>query len=362
MKKTKTHKLFTNTLLLFGSILFSFLVAELLVRLFLPQDKKVTWIEMHPNGFMMNQSSGSAIHEFGNRNTTYHFTEYRTRGTLPPDSSKTRVLTLGDSFTFGLYLNDGDTYVDLLQQKSDILNPESIQFINAAVGGAGLADWPGWLENYGNAIQPDILIFFLNTNDIERSLSKNLFVYDNQSDSVTTSRRWVARPYFAKLGMKNWYRWLQQHSEVMNILVKLLWKFMYFEDVTESFNQNKTKVPIPSPEQLDPQSDYSLILSQRIIQRMNNWCIDNECEFILTTTGFFSESKPDDYTAGFYEWLITSDSLSYPFYDITDCMLETTGDNLQSIQIPGDSHPNEKGARLIADCSWNWLETELKEY
>ncbi|MFV1885443.1 MAG: hypothetical protein ACMZ7B_13220 [Balneola sp.] len=200
---------------------------------------------------------------------------------------------------------------------------------------------------------------FLNTNDIERSLSKNLFVYDELSDSLIRSQRWKPNVFYTELGNKTWYRWLQEHSELMNIIVKLLWRYVYFEDVTHSFDQTATKVPIPSEQQFDPGSSYSLLLSQKITQRMDEWCTNNGCEFILATTGFFETSKPDDYTSRFYNWLTTSDSLSYPFYDVTDCVLEKSQNDLPSIQIPGDSHPNEQGAHFIADCSWTWLEMEL---
>lgn len=41
-------------LLILAGIILAFLLAEFLVRVFLPQDKMVTWIEMHPPDFMMN--------------------------------------------------------------------------------------------------------------------------------------------------------------------------------------------------------------------------------------------------------------------------------------------------------------------
>ena len=359
MEKSRIQRFVLNLALFSGSILLALLISEIFVRVFIPQDKKVTWIEMHPNGFMMNQASGSAIHEFDERVTTYYFTPNRTRGSVLPDPNKKRILTLGDSFTFGLHLNEENTYINRLQQKADSLYPDSVQFLNAAIGGTGLADWPGWLDNFGEAIQPDLVVMFLNTNDIERSLSKNLFVYDEASDSLILSQRWKPNIFFTELGNKRWYRWLQKHSELMNIIVKVLWKFVYFEDVTHSFDQAEATVPIPTEEQLNPESTYSLLLAQKVTQQMDDWCMVNGCRFIMATTGFFDASVPDEYTSRFYSWLTTSDSLSYPFYDITGCVLENTGNDLPSIQIPGDSHPNEQGANVIADCSLNWLESEL---
>lgn len=94
---------------------------------------------------------------------------------------------------------------------------------------------------------------------------------------------------------------------------------------------------------------------------MDDWCTDQGCRFMVATTGFFDQDNPDVYTSQFYNWLTTADSLSYPFYDITDCVLEKSNNDLQTIQIPGDSHPNEQGALFLADCSWTWLKSELSK-
>jgi hypothetical protein len=51
----------------------------------------------------------------------------------------------------------------------------------------------------------------------------------------------------------------------------------------------------------------------------------------------------------------TSPKKPYPFFDNTACVDSTVSGNLESIRIPEDSHPNEEGARIIADCTWQWL-------
>jgi|GEM_PF-6571526 len=48
-------------------VIIGLLIAEILVRIFLPQNRLTTWIEMHPDGFMMNQKCVTAIHNFNER-------------------------------------------------------------------------------------------------------------------------------------------------------------------------------------------------------------------------------------------------------------------------------------------------------
>ncbi len=348
-----------NLLLVFGSCVLTFLIGEVLVRIIVPQNKQITWLEMHPEGFMMNQSSGTAFQEFGDIKAGYRFTKDRLRGP-EYNKEKIKVLTLGDSFTFGLLLNEQDTYIQLLQNKVDSVAYDSIAILNGGVGGAGLADFHGWLQNFGTEIDPDYVVLFLNYTDVERALSKNLYVIDpKQKDVLIKTQRWKPRTFMFSLGETRWYRSLQANSHLMNIVVKLLWKFAYFEDLTSDFNPEKTKVHIAPLSDYLLESTYSLELSKLIVNEMNNWCDVNDCTFILATTGFFDSDAELNHTNRFYNWLKEHPE-DYAFYDISPCVLDAANGNLESIQIPRDSHPNKEGAQIISNCTWHWLSTELE--
>lgn len=322
----------------------------------------VTWIEMHPEGFVMNQSGGTSFQEFQDLRVEYNFSKQRLRGDEPKDK-KVNILTLGDSFTFGLLLPEEQSYVSLLQNRADSLAADSIQFLNAAVGGAGLADWPLWLESFGEDLNPDYVIYFLNYDDISRALSKNLFIYDETApDSLIRSQRWEPREYMFSLGQKKWYRWLQAHSQLMNGIVKVLWRNLYHKELTSDFDPEKSSVPIPSVENFSPESDYSNKLGNQVLTNMSNWCVANDCKLLIATTGFFSAQDISPYDSTFNQWISDSEWTSKALYhDITPCVMSAANNDLDSITIPGDSHPNKEGAAIITDCTWNWLEPVLKE-
>ncbi len=347
-----------NSSLFLLSIFFTLLLAELAIRIVLPQDKMVTWLEMHEQGFMMNQINGNSFQELDSRVASYTFTEQRLRGSNKDRVPEQRILAIGDSFTFGLLLDEERTYIHHLNQR--LLNSgNDLTFIlNGGVGGAGLADWPLWLETFGENIQPDKVLYFLNVHDIDRALSKNLFVLQN--DSLIQSKRWEPQQFMFSLGKKGWYRWLQAHSQLANIIVKVLWKNVYFNDVTNNFDAKNSSTVIPKYDDFSLESNYSKELSLALFERMQNWCASNNCELIVTTTGFFEQNKTDTHTAKFYNSILKNGLPNeLLFYDNSLCVDSLASHNLDGIRIPGDSHPNEEGASIIAECTWQWLPSAL---
>lgn len=316
---------------------------------------------MHPDGFMMNQAGGTAFQELGDIKADYRFTSQRLRGN-EIDSAPHKVLAIGDSFTFGLLLNEEDTYITHLNDALLNFGNDSVVVLNGGIGGAGLGDWPGWLETFGKKIKPDVVLYFLHTSDLDRALSKNLYVL--KQDTLIKTQRWQPRAFMFVLGQKNWYRSLQAHSHLFNIIVKILWKKAYFKDLTHSFNHSNTHVPIPNQEDFFLESDYSVHLGQKLLEQMDKWCVENECQLIITTTGFFQGDAESNHTSKLYSHILENPAFlpgSVLFYDNSPCLDSLTAGNLDGIRIPGDSHPNEQGAQLIADCTWSWFKEYLKK-
>ncbi len=315
---------------------------------------------MHPDGFVMNQSEGNSFHEFNDRKAEYRFNKQRLRGS-EINKEKVNVLTIGDSYTFGLLLNEEYTYARLLQQKADHQYPDSLQFLNGGVGGSGLADWPGWLETYGTDIDINYLVYFMNYDDINRALSKNLYVFDESlPDSLEKSQRWRPRSIMPYLAQKRWYRWVQANSDLANIAVKLLWRNVYFKDVAKNFDPQKSSVRIPEPDSFSEESNYSNLLGFAILNKIEKWCSQNGCEFIVVTTGFFEEENMSIYDRKFYEWYKGASDQEENFFDNYACVQDKIISSLDELKIPGDSHPDEKGAQIIANCTWEKLITTFE--
>jgi len=74
---------------------------------------------------------------------------------------KTRVLFIGDSYTFGPYLENYDCYPQLLGE----LVPE-IEAINAGIAGYTICDEYSYFKERGKYIEPDIVVLQVSDNDI----------------------------------------------------------------------------------------------------------------------------------------------------------------------------------------------------
>ena len=113
-----TKKLY-DIALVFFSVLMTLLLAELITRSFFPQNLSGSWRLEHDSGLLLNKTSGVSKNQFGKTVVTYRFGQYHSRKTEKQESIQqdtSKLLVLGDSFTFGILLPDGKTYVDLLQK------------------------------------------------------------------------------------------------------------------------------------------------------------------------------------------------------------------------------------------------------
>jgi lysophospholipase L1-like esterase len=77
-----------------------------------------------------------------------------------------RILVLGDSITWGDYLEADEVYVERIEQRLATLAPgRRIQVVNAGVGDVGLAEEMAILSETGLSIQPDVVVVSFYMND-----------------------------------------------------------------------------------------------------------------------------------------------------------------------------------------------------
>jgi hypothetical protein len=109
-------------------------------------------------------------HHFAEFDVRYKFNKFGYRGLLPTkilkNQKNTRVLFLGDSFTFGFGVRKKDTFVELNNFYSKNRN---IEFLNAGYhAGNSLDSYYAYLKNEGVLLAPSMaLIFIYSGNDID---------------------------------------------------------------------------------------------------------------------------------------------------------------------------------------------------
>jgi lysophospholipase L1-like esterase len=356
-----------NIGLLLASILSCVLAAEFSLRYFAPQDLVGLWRVTAPNGYYLNRSSGTALHEHCGISASYEFFHPHLRST-PIEAGGKRVLVLGDSFTFGWLLNEESAYVSILQGLADKeFGPGEFAFLNAGTPGFGTAHYLRFVEDFGPVIEPDVVLVFLNTDDIGRSVGAGLFeLHGNEAKAVEVahqpSTRDVIKSFLNSIPL---YHLLLENSHLVQALRSIALSGG-FRIACQSDDVISPEGPIPIPRSSDVNVDaeFSREFGKALFRRLKGWCAENNVNLLVVTTGWFAfgEKDPTEPTTAFLETADEFfDSEAIPYFDPTG-LLAAQKENARSYIWSGDSHPNEKGARLIANSVWGWLRMGLASF
>jgi hypothetical protein len=367
-----------------ASIIATLLITECIFRLVSPQNLTGSWFVSTDNGLLVNKSSGTSKHQLENRIVRYSFYEPNFRGT-PIKEGGIKILVVGDSFTFGLLLEEEDTYVHHLQQFTDMEFGEGVfQYLNAAVGGWGTADYVAYIEDFRNIVKPDIILVFFNGMDINRSVNRGIYTLSDENKLML--KRHILKPPKLKYIINSipCYQWLIENSHLAQFVKasiltrqynnkirkqtvskkKLAKKLSAQSNVSHEKSNDLAKQTASRKELAQKPTSQSNIshdngsnLVKALFKRLKIWCDTNHISLCVTTTGWYNMSHALGNTSEFFQ------SIDIPFHDIAPSVSGRIGDNRSEFIFQGDGHPNEKGSKLIADMSWKFfIKNQLHEY
>lgn len=201
---------------------------------------------------------------------------------LPKPAGKFRILAIGDSLTFGPYVNQQDTYPNRLGQ--DLVNADiNAEVINAGISGYTLEDELSYLQEKGIHLQPDLVILQVFQNDVSdynpptrqlfsRKLHKQsnpvfstIYNLAKQSATLTVIEKYLAAQQVKTARQK--FTASVNNSSVDDLYSK------YFSDLDKLESVlNQTKIPIlfvfiPSYDQVDS-TEY--LPQTKIMERVEN--------------------------------------------------------------------------------------------
>lgn len=351
----------SKLLLIFLSLLIALLLCEGFLRVFLPQNLSGSWRVQSARGYAYNRAGGTVRHQLGKRVVTYRFNDQHLRG-APLDPNATRILVLGDSFTFGWLLEEEKTFVHLLQKKSDtFFGTETFQFLNGGAGGWGTADYLSFLEEFGESVSPDVVLVFLNVDDIARSLKSQLYSLVEGSDLELRSKaRETSFSWRNTLRSFALYRWLLSHSHLLQFLRS---SFMQLHRHTSTVSVSQKDLPLPVSQVAKQSTEEVLRFGKALFHRLDSWCRERGVLLWVLTTGW---QNPEDIQSP--NWIFLQHAsevfreLGIPFHDSTsEIQIDFTKLPEGSYYVPTDGHPNELGSELIAKHAWHWLKPKLEE-
>ena len=389
IQKQKNRLLLGGLLILIG-LLFPLSVIEGLLRVFGPDwlDLRMREIDLNETVFF-DSDSGWPLEcieincymfapnsEFQVVTQEYSHTVnidrggYRSNGDLTYGYSKT-VPILGDSFTFGLGVEDSETFVSLLDTMS------TIRYLNLGIPGNSIAQHIDIVERRHHELgEPSnyVFVFFVG-NDFQNiveshimSSKKDVVDIGDGSDMdyypTTTSKfnilssinEYVMRDAFlSKLYIVQWVRHKllmlvnRSNADLMDPIFLIIRKDkdylsnakLVFENELKSLNRLSRKLYF----------DYAFIIIPDRHQIDLN-LLRLRSEYYGITDDKIDILLPNDLLADLFQ------SNGVPYIDVTDCM--ASKEDISSLFYVRDNHLTTRGHRVAAACMANGIDTIVK--
>lgn len=205
-------------LTLSGGLLAALLLAEIGLRLFAPQQTGPVQYDWNPE-----LGQVQVPHQHARRTVpgvfsyTYTNNSLGLRGTREYPAGRRpghrRVLFLGDSFTYGVGVNDDETFAALTERSLDSSGTPT-EVVNAGVGGTGTDYALNFFLKVGRTWEPSVVALFFYWNDIGDNARHSFVLVDGLPQGTAEN------PVKAKQFTRSipGYEWLVTRSHLANLV------------------------------------------------------------------------------------------------------------------------------------------------
>jgi len=331
-----------NTALVIGALFFSFLCFEIGIRIFYGNphvfhSPQVRHIPTH-YGYKPepNQQSSYTLDKPVATNSSgfrdhKQWTELKTAGV-------TRIMIVGDSFTFGNGVRAEEMFSNILEKKLKLSN-KNVEVLNASAIGWNLDNESAFFLTEGITYEPDILILAFFPNDWISPPAPG--APDVLPMLLTPEGRIDSRP--------SWLKWLPYE-----IIYKLKYSaaIMYLRDrlaVLDSLRIGQDIVTLLLRNKVDLDGSPTIKYSYEKIVEMKHTCDWYSIPLVIAAIPpvnlfWISEGKPLylDHLRHFAE------NNKIDFLDLSDA-LRPTGNRTLFYNYPWDNHLNPEGHRRVAN-------------
>ncbi len=196
--KKKSSSFLKNLGVLVISTVAALTVGELTVRLFVPvRNVGPTFSEYDPVYGKRLKKSFSCTRTAAEFTMQFSTNSLGFRGPEPEAFPAHGILFLGDSFTSGYGVDDGQEFPDLIRQTLARDFPESApSVVNAGSGNTGNGYWLRFLRNEAERFAPRIVVLGFCINDFDDNYFDGMFVLDSEGrirENTESHRQEAAR-------------------------------------------------------------------------------------------------------------------------------------------------------------------------
>jgi hypothetical protein len=199
--------------LFFIPVVAFLVIGEIVVRVFSPVPSMYPRYKYSPEyGFALYENT-RMVHVWPRKFKFYYtINQYGYRGpSVDPSGAhdKASIVVLGDSFSFGMGVNDGEEYASVLR---DALHG-SCDVINLATPGWGLTQEIRRYYEFGRFFRPQIVVLQYCSNDPEDNLNNRVtriqageFTFHNSTAVMNWPKRFLSRSLVQKSQLYNFFR------------------------------------------------------------------------------------------------------------------------------------------------------------
>jgi len=173
---------FIQTVSLFlASCVFTVASGELFVRIFVPvRNLGPTFSEYDPYYGKVLKKNFRCVRIAPEFTMSFSTNSYGFRGPEPTQFPKNGILFLGDSFTSGYGVNDGEEFPDRVRAAlHHTLGKASPPVVNAGLGNTGNGYWLHFLEKEGKQYDPRLIVLAFCENDFADNLREQFYFIDS---------------------------------------------------------------------------------------------------------------------------------------------------------------------------------------
>ena len=265
------------------SFIFFIILSETYLAIFNPQPYLFPILSYSEEYRKIPPKNVTMVHRVPPHKRFYTVNQYNLRGKLIPISNeydKPNIILLGDSYTFGIGVNDGDEYAAIM---ADNLN-SNYNIINLGAGGWGLTQKIKRFYEFGQLYNPEIVFLLFCGNDPDDNLRDNCttikdgrFSFSNFSkDNNLTVYR------LNKLLSKS----IIIKSNLYTALKGIIWSLVQKKQINETVNKKREK---------GNQINYKIPLNEKTYNELLNFFAKDlhkkGIKFYFASVNTYSENK-----------------------------------------------------------------------
>lgn len=281
-----------------------------------------------------------------------------------------RILCVGDSTTFGLYINDEESYPFQLQQRLEQLQPDRYEVLNAGVGGLSIDDERYYLERVGLRLNPDVVILMFCANDLRELREQPVPFYERLQEEfefrgaerlirAIKDTRLYRLFFIGEVGYKHW-RYVRKKIRDPEIKRIYRSRSQRLEDILLIGRHNAEPL-IREPQHPQVQADWAAYLQE--LERLRQLLDQRGVRLVLAISPEAPDvfgPKPTGYAAPLIAYaaqhqlsLIDTNSL------LRDVPLEERPALFHA--LPRDFHLSGQGNARVVEAIVSWLQTKAPE-